>query len=387
MTSPTVVDYESHAAAFSSAADPLNLSSRIKPLAEIEVHPIEANTSRRRSRKYGGLDRKTSKITNFYKWQNDHIENLLKPVQDHVRDAQEMETSNKMQLQIAVWGSFGCNIFLSGLQLYGAIASGSLSLFTTMADSIFDPLSNITLILCNRAAKKGNTHQYPVGKSRIENVGNIYFAFIMMAVSLILIAFSCQELTEGGDTAFHLPSVIAVSVAFLVKLGLFMYCWALRNKYSQVRILWEDHRNDLFINGFGILTSVGGSKLKWWIDPMGAIILSLLILCLWLYTSIGECKLLIGVSADSDMLNLITYISMTHHDSIEAVDTVRAYHSGPRLTVEVDVVMDSNTTLKTCHDISEDLQEKLESLPDVERAFVHIDYETTHKPEHSKKDV
>jgi divalent metal cation (Fe/Co/Zn/Cd) transporter len=33
-----------------------------------------------------------------------------------------------------VCASFVCNIFLSGLQLYGAIASGSLSLLTTMAD-------------------------------------------------------------------------------------------------------------------------------------------------------------------------------------------------------------------------------------------------------------
>lgn len=124
-----------------------------------------------------------------------------------------------------------------------------------------------------------------------------------------------------------------------------------------------------------------------WIDPMGAIILSLLILFLWLHTSIGEARLLIGVSADSDMLNLITYISMTHHDAIQAIDTVRAYHCGPRLSVEVDVVMDPNETLRKCHDISEDLQEKLGSLPNVERGFVHIDYETTHRPEHSKKDL
>ena len=97
-----------------------------------------------------------------------------------------------------------------------------------MADSVFDPLSNVTLILCNRAAKKGNTPQYPVGKARIENLGNIYFSFIMMAVSLILIAFSCQSLTEGGETAFHLPSVIAVTIAFGVKLGLFFDCLWLR---------------------------------------------------------------------------------------------------------------------------------------------------------------
>ena len=138
-----------------------------------------------------------SKTKDFYKWQNKHIEQLLNPVHHHVRDTQEMEVSNKLQLRIAVWESFVCNIFLSGLRLYGTIASGSLSLFATMADSIFGPTSYNTLILCNRAAKKGNTPQYPVGKARIEHIGNIYFFIIMYAVSLILIPFSCQELTPG----------------------------------------------------------------------------------------------------------------------------------------------------------------------------------------------
>jgi divalent metal cation (Fe/Co/Zn/Cd) transporter len=79
---------------------------------------------------------------------------------------------------------------------------------------------------------------------------------------------------------------------------------------------------------------------------------------------------------------------MTHSPMITAIDTVRAYHSGPRMIVEVDVVMDPDATLRATHDVAEELQMKLESLPDVERAYVHIDYETSHKPEHNlKKDI
>lgn len=54
-----------------------------------------------------------------------------------------------------------------------------------------------------------------------------------------------------------------MGIAFATKLILFLYCYSLRKKYSQIKILWEDHRNDLFINGFGLLTSVGGSKLRY----------------------------------------------------------------------------------------------------------------------------
>lgn len=55
------------------------------------------------------------------------------------------------------------------------------------------------------------------------------------------------------------------------------------------------------------------------------------------------------------------------------------------MIVEVDVVMDPEESLRATHDVAEDLQFKLESLPDVERAYVHVDYETTHRPEHFLK--
>ena len=48
--------------------------------------------------------------------------------------------------------------------------------------------------------------------------------------------------------------------------------------------------------------------------------------------------------------------------------------------MEVDVVMDANTPLWKAHDISQMLQDKIEVLPNVGRAFVHVDHETTHYP-------
>ncbi|KAJ5162643.1 uncharacterized protein N7500_004473 [Penicillium coprophilum] len=387
---------------YTPESDPFQLASKLK--TEDEIRQMKANTSRKRdsatnkSRKVGSIVKDTAllgkqafvtkKLQGFYESQNENIERMLKPVEEHRRAARELSVDNRLKYRIAVYGSFAANIILSIIQVYGAVSSGSLSLFTTMADAVFDPMSNLTLLLCNKAVNRVDPRKFPAGKARIETAGNICFCFLMTAVSFIIIAFSIRELVSGSEDetqSFHLPSVIAVAVAFATKFGLFLYCWALRNQVSQIRILWEDHRNDLFINGFGILTSVGGSKLRWWIDPMGAIILSVLVSVLWLHSAYGEFQLLVGVTADTKMQQLITYISMTHSPVITAIDTVRAYTSGPRLLVEVDVVMDAEASLRATHDVAEELQIKLESLPDVERAYVHVDYETTHKPEHSLK--
>ena len=310
-----------------SDADPYNLASGLK--TEDEIKAIKANTSRKR----GTAGAKSSgiaiplysqgkdvlharKIQNFYESQNENIERLLKPVDDHRREAKELEGDTQLKYKIAVTGSFIANCCLAVLQIYGAASSGSLALFTTMADSIFDPASNISLILTNRAVKRVDPRKYPSGKARIETAGNIFFCFLMTAVSLIIIVQSCMELAEGSKTPvreYHLPAWIAVSIAFVTKLCLFLYCFALRNIYSQVRILWEDHRNDLLINGIGLAFSVMGAFVRWWIDPMGAIILSLIITVLWLRTAYSEFMLLIGVSADTSTLQLITYVGVSHH--------------------------------------------------------------------------
>ena len=93
----------------------------------------------------------------------------------------------------------------------------------------------------------------------------------MGSVNLVVIVESMRSIIDHGSgelNEFHLPSLIAVGAALGqpysspyemifsefrigVKLLLFLYCLGLRKSSSQVHVLWEDHRNDLFINGFG----------------------------------------------------------------------------------------------------------------------------------------
>ncbi|CAE6446464.1 unnamed protein product [Rhizoctonia solani] len=328
-------------------------------------------------------------VEKYQRGQNDLIGNLLKPMEAHTAEAKEAEAEDRLPVRIAVWASLLSNIVLSALQLYAAITSGSLSLLATCIDSVFDPGSNLVLYWLHKKAAKLDTNKWPVGGSRLETIGNISYGALMAAVNLVILVESVRALVSHGDeetNKLHIPSIAAVAAAFGVKFALFCYCYALRNSSSQVRMLWEDHRNDLFINGFGILTSAGGAKLKWWLDPTGALIIALGVMISWTRTIYGEFELLAGKSAPHEFLQLVIYKAATFSDEIQALDTVRAYHSGPNYFVEVDVVMHADTPLWKAHDVSQQLQDKLETLPGVERAFVHVDHETTHRPEHRKYD-
>lgn len=48
--------------------------------------------------------------------------------------------------------------------------------------------------------------------------------------------------------------------------------------------------------------------------------------------------------------------------------------------VQVHIVMPPETSFSEAHDVGESLQLKLESHSNIERAFVHVDYDSLHRP-------
>ncbi|SPO28084.1 related to mitochondrial Fe2+ transporter MMT1 and related transporters (cation diffusion facilitator superfamily) [Ustilago trichophora] len=355
--------------------DPLLLRSRL----------VEESEVRRRHSGKGKNKRSERQIRDFYEAQNEHIERLLKPISAHADEGKQDRESSALKVKIAVYASIGANFALAALQMYAAVSSLSLSLFATAADSVFDPFANLVLNWLHRKSESVDERKWPIGGSRFEPIGNITYAALMGMVSAILVVESIKELATGdGDKELHIASLIAVGVAFVTKALLAIYCFGLRKYSSQVEVLYQDHRNDLFINGFGIFTSAAGATIAGWIDPAGALVISLAIITSWTRTAFGEFKTLAGAAAPTDFLQLVTYNAALFSDEIQAIESVRAYSSGPRYIVEIDIVMHPETPLWKSHDLSQALQDNLESLPMVERAFIHVDHEVEHAFEHRK---
>ncbi|KAN0062169.1 hypothetical protein ACQY0O_005527 [Thecaphora frezii] len=356
-------------------ADPLLLRSRL----------VEESEIRRRHSGNGRNKRAERMVRNFYSAQNQHINRLLKPMSKHAADHAHDLQASALRVKVAVYASMVANFALAALQLYAAVSSLSLSLFATAADSVFDPFANLVLNWLHRKAANVDERKWPIGGSRFEPIGNITYAAIMGMVSAILIVQSIQELAKGEqDRQLHVPALVAVAVAFGTKLVLFLYCFGLRRFSSQVEVLCQDHRNDLFINGLGIFTSAAGATIAGWMDPAGGLVISLAILVSWTRTAYGEFQQLAGLAAPTEFLQLVTYNAAVFSDEILAIESVRAYSSGPKYTVEMDVVMHPETPLWKSHDVAQLLQDSLEDLPMVERAFIHVDHEVEHAFEHKK---
>lgn len=203
----------------------------------------------------------------------------------------------------------------------------------------------------------------------------------MTTVAVQLIVESARGLGAGepDSESLEIIPICFVGVAIFAKASLFVYCFLLR-RYPAARIFMIDHRNDIAVNLFGLIMSIVGTRFRkvWFLDPTGAIAIALLILYSWASTAFEHMWYLVGKSAPQDFLNKVVYVAITHDERINKIDTVKAYHAGDKFYVEVDIIMDEVESLKVTHDVSQTLQRKLEGLADVERAFVHVDYDALH---------
>jgi divalent metal cation (Fe/Co/Zn/Cd) transporter len=262
-------------------------------------------------------------------------------------------------------------------------------LFATAADSVFDPIANVVLNRIYQKSTNLDKHKWPVGGSRLENAANCVYAFLMASVSLILIVESARDIGSHESTdveTLHIPALIAVGVAFVTKAVLGILNYKFRAFSSQLDMLWEDCRNDLVINGFGLITCATGAKVVWWLDPAGAMIISVGVIIAWGSTAYHQFEELCGITAPPEFIKLAAYNALhLHYHDIVSLESIVAYHSGPKYICEIDIVMRPETSLWKAHDVSQDLQDKIELLPMVERAYIHVDVDVSHKPEHSRK--
>ncbi|KAJ9673097.1 hypothetical protein PVL29_026397 [Vitis rotundifolia] len=289
--------------------------------------------------------------------------------------------------RFAIHASNIANIVLFIAKVYASVESRSLAVIASTLDSLLDLLSGFILWFTAYAMRKPNQYRYPIGKKRMQPVGIIVFASVMATLGLQILFESGRELLikaqpdrDPVKERWMIGIMISVTV---IKFALMTYCRRFKNEI--IRAYAQDHFFDVITNSIGLVTAVLAIHFFWWIDPLGAILIALYTMGTWARTVMENVWSLIGRAAPPEYLAKLTYLVWNYHEEIKHIDTVRAYNLGAQYFVEVDIVLPADMSLTQAHNIGETLQEKLEQLPDVERAFVHIDFEYTHKPEHMSK--
>ncbi len=138
-----------------------------------------------------------------------------------------------------------------------------------------------------------------------------------------------------------------------------------------------DCKTDVYFNTASLLFPLIGQHFSiWWLDPLGAAILSLYIVYDWADTCLQNVSRLTGSNISAELTKKLMYVAWRFSPVVDGYKSITAYHAGDGVWVEVDILLDEKTSLPKAHDIAETLQYCYEGLKEVDRAFVTVDYST-----------
>lgn len=138
----------------------------------------------------------------------------------------------------------------------------------------------------------------------------------------------------------------------------------------------QDCKTDVYFNTLSLLFPLIGHQVGvWWLDPVGASILSLFIIYDWAGTCLENVTRLTGEAANDRTERKLMFMAYRFEPLVEGFKSIKAYHAGDGVCVEIDVLMPEDAPLRRCHDVAETLQYCLEGLSEVDRAFVTVDCE------------
>ncbi|KAI9472010.1 MAG: cation efflux family-domain-containing protein [Benjaminiella poitrasii] len=308
------------------------------------------------------------------------------------RSSSPDDTSNSKSpvwiIHLAINLSFLANVALFLTKIVIAWFSGSMALLASAYESFLDIVSNAIIFVTARLIRQKNLYNYPVGKSRMEPLGIIVFAVVITTSFSQVLMTSIEKLTTGEEVGeivdLSTAAITILAINILVKGILWAWCATVKGS-SSVEALAYDHENDVVFTIASTLFPLIGNWMNWpWLDPVGAILLSIYIIYEWLGVLLENIRRLTGQAASADDIKQLTYMAYRFSKKITAVDTVRAYYVGDRLLVEVDIILPPDCPLREAHDVGEALQDALELMDNVERAFVHLDYSAEHEIEHRR---
>ncbi|KAG8525399.1 uncharacterized protein KY384_009043 [Bacidia gigantensis] len=297
-------------------------------------------------------------------------------------DDDEAESGSRV-VTVAIYINLAANAILLAGKIAVIALTSSLSVLASLVDAALDFLSTAIVWTTTQLISRQDQYRYPVGRRRLEPIGVLVFSVVMITAFFQVLLECFNRLTSGDHSIVQLglPSIIIMTLTVAIKAACWFWCRLVKN--SSVQALAQDAMTDVVFNTFSIIFPIVGFYANlWWLDALGGALLSLYVILNWSTTSTTHIKHLTGAAASAEDRNVLLYLTMRFASAIDSIQGCQAYHAGDKLNVEVDVVLDEKMTLRDSHDLGESLQYVLESVPSVDRAFVHLDYKRWNLPSH-----
>ena len=266
------------------------------------------------------------------------------------------------------------NVLLAIVKSIAARMSGSSAIYADAINSISDVLYSILLVIGLWLSQQPPDITHPQGHSRFEPFAALIVTISMAVAGAEAFRSSVARFMEGGASiALDWPS-LALIFGIVIKVIMFNSVSKIGKKIASpgISAAARDNLSDVFTTIAAFIGILGSNFLTPLLDPLAG-----LFVAIWIFKNVWttakeNMRYLTGAGADEELRQKLVD-AVQEIEGVENIHHIITDYAGPKLVVEMHINADGEISLNESHAICDKATIALETLPEVDRAYVHVE--------------
>jgi cation diffusion facilitator family transporter len=266
------------------------------------------------------------------------------------------------------------NAVLFVAKIFVGFSFNSIAIISDSFNSLTDIVASAIVLVSVRSSYRAPDASHPFGHARAQPLAGLVVAILTGIVGFEIITQSVGRLIGNERIQMGILPVILLGSVMVVKTAMHIIARITAERTGSTALMATavDHRNDVLISA-AVIIGVGASNLGFPIfDPLAAMAVGSWII--WAGFRIGRdnIKYLMGAAPPDELVQRIIAIAQATEGVLD-LNEVSAHYVGTAVEIEVHIDVDSRLTIQEAHAIGKKVQWAIEDLPEISRAFIHID--------------
>ena len=270
--------------------------------------------------------------------------------------------------------SIAGNAFLFILKITIGLISGSLAVISDAINSFLDILTSVAVFISVKVAGKKADACHPFGHTRAEPIAGLIVAIVAAMLGLEIINYSIQKIITKEIISLGFIPIVALVITMIVKLLMSLYFRDVSkiSRSPAIRACEIDSRNDVFISGAALIGVIGNIMGYSILDPIAAVLIGLYVIKGGYNIGKENIDYLIGKRPPLPLIRIIKKQALGVK-GVVGIHDVKAHYVGNYVHVAAHIELDDRISFRKAHDIGKKVQEKIESITTIDKAFIHLD--------------
>jgi cation diffusion facilitator family transporter len=267
------------------------------------------------------------------------------------------------------------NLALAAGKTLVFLESGSLAVGGEAVNSFADAAYSVFVLVGLYLTTQPPDFEHPHGHERIEPFVALFVATGVFAAGGAILYQAARTILAGETGVLGSLSAVGILVvSAVVKYALYRYAYARGEATNSpaLRATALDNRNDVFTASAALVGVLGVRAGYPLLDPIAAAVVALAVLYTGVEIVRDNVGYLVGSAPPEALRAEIVERALAHPEVAGAHDVV-AHYVGPEVDVSLHVEVEGDHTLLEAHAIETAVIEAIQSLPEVDDVFVHVD--------------